>query len=61
MLWRGGGSPGRKLTLEKPELNIGCAYASDGTGVVILVEKLLSFFKNVSPPTDIVFLSNSEY
>lgn len=33
------GSPGHKLTLEKPELNVGCAYASDGTGVVIVAEK----------------------
>ena len=33
------GSPGHKLTLEKPELNVGCAYANDGTGVIIVAEK----------------------
>jgi hypothetical protein len=30
------GSPGHKSTLEKEELNVGCAYASDGTGVVVV-------------------------
>lgn len=30
------GSPGHKSTLEMAELRYGCAYANDGTGVVIL-------------------------
>ena len=30
------GSPGHRLTLEKPEFNVGCAYALEGTGVVIV-------------------------
>jgi len=33
------GSPGHRTTLENPKLNVGCAYASDGTGVVIVAEK----------------------
>lgn len=33
------GSPGHKSTLEMKEMVYGCAYASDGTGVVILAEK----------------------
>lgn len=33
------GSPGHRLILEKPELNSGCAYAHEGTGVVIMAEK----------------------
>ena len=32
------GSPGHKSTLERPELNKGCAYANDGTGVVIMAQ-----------------------
>lgn len=31
-------SPGHKSTLELPELTSGCAYANDGTGVVIMAE-----------------------
>lgn len=31
-------SPGHKSTLELPELTNGCAYANDGTGVVIMAE-----------------------
>ena len=33
------GSPGHRLKLEKPEFNSGCAYAHEGTGVVIMAEK----------------------
>lgn len=33
------GSPGHKVILEKPELNVGCAYAHDGDGIVIMAEK----------------------
>lgn len=36
--WKG--SPGHKVILEKPELNVGCAYAHDGDGIVIMAEKL---------------------
>lgn len=32
------GSPGHKSTLEMIEFNKGCAYASDGTGVVIMAQ-----------------------
>jgi len=32
------GSPGHKSTLELPSFNKGCAYANDGTGVVIMAE-----------------------
>jgi hypothetical protein len=34
------GSPGHKVILEKPELNVGCSYAHDGDGIVIMAEKL---------------------
>ena len=30
------GSPGHKSTLEMKEMKYGCAYASEGTGVVIM-------------------------
>lgn len=32
------GSPGHKSTLEMKEMIYGCAYANDGTGVVIMAE-----------------------
>jgi hypothetical protein len=35
------GSPGHRSTLERPGFNSGCAYANDGTGVIILAEKRL--------------------
>jgi uncharacterized protein YkwD len=34
------GSPGHRLTLEMKEMTNGCAYANDGTGVVVMGEKL---------------------
>lgn len=33
------GSPGHKSSLENPNFNVGCAYASDGTGVLIMAQK----------------------
>lgn len=33
------GSPGHRTILEKSELNVGCGYAHDGTGVIIMAEK----------------------
>lgn len=33
------GSPGHKSSLENENFNAGCAYASDGTGVLIMAEK----------------------
>jgi hypothetical protein len=33
------GSPGHRVILEKPELNVGCAYANEGDGVLIVSEK----------------------
>lgn len=32
-------SPGHKLSLENPNYNVGCSYASSGTGVVIMAKK----------------------
>lgn len=36
--WKG--SPGHRLTLEMKEMTNGCAYAHDGSGVVVMGEKL---------------------
>lgn len=36
------GSPGHKDTLERKDMVYGCAYASDGTGVVIMAAKKLT-------------------
>lgn len=33
------GSPGHKLPLENPEFNVGCTYADDGTGILIIGKK----------------------
>ena len=35
------GSPGHKNTLENSDMNSGCAYAHDGTGILIMAEKSL--------------------
>lgn len=32
------GSPGHKLALENPNVNVGCAYANQGTGIVLMAE-----------------------
>ena len=34
-------SPGHRLTLEMKEMTNGCAYADNGTGVVVLGEKMI--------------------
>lgn len=33
------GSPGHKAALENPNYNVGCSYASDGTGVIIMAKR----------------------